>query len=127
MITSSAPNHWRDLQSQVARILNECGFTVEIEKTVKTVRGNVELDVYAKETVDGRRYSIICECKRWSSRVPQEVIHGFRTVVSDIGANIGYIVSMRGFQSGAFKASELTNIELVTWEEFQSVFEQSWL
>lgn len=32
-----------------------------------------------------------------------------------------------GFQSGAYEASELTNLELVTWEEFQAKFEESWL
>lgn len=32
----------------------------------------------------------------WRSRVPQNVIHGFRTVLADIGANVGYIVSMAG-------------------------------
>jgi restriction system protein len=127
MITTSTPDDWRDLQTQVAKILEECGFSVEIEKKMQTVRGDVELDVYAEETIDGRRYLVICECKRWNSRVPQEVIHAFRTVVSDMGVNIGYIVSMRGFQSGALKASTLTNIKLVTWEEFQNIFEQSWL
>jgi restriction system protein len=127
MLTTSIPTDWRQLQSEVGRILEECGFTVEVEKTVQTVRGEVELDVYAEEEVRGRRYSIICECKHWKSRVPQNVIHAFRTVVADIGANIGYIVSSSGFQQGAFKASDLTNVSLVTWEEFQNAFERTWL
>lgn len=96
-------------------------------KRVQTVRGDVQLDVYADEEVHGRSYSIICECKHWKLRVPQNVIHAFRTVVTDIGANIGYIVSLSGFQQGAFKASDLTNIKLVTWEEFQNTFERTWL
>jgi restriction system protein len=53
-------------------------------------------------------------------------IHAFRSVVNDLGANIGYIISLRGFQSGAFKSSKLTNVELVTWEEFQQRFFESW-
>jgi restriction system protein len=55
------------------------------------------------------------------------VIHSFRTVVSDIGANIGYIIAPSGFQSGSVNASEFTNIKLVTWEEFQNEFEETWL
>lgn len=74
----------------------------------------------------GRKLLIACECKYWQSRVPQNVIHSFRTVLADIGANVGYIVSMVGFQSGAFKASELTNIELLTWKQFQKAFEDTW-
>lgn len=126
MITERIPDTWQDLQNQVAQILEECGFNVEVEKTVSTARGEVELDVYAEETIRGRKYSIAVEGKHWKNRIPQNVIHGFRTVVADIGANSGYIVSLNGFQSGAFSAADLTNLELITWEEFQSKFFESW-
>jgi len=126
MITTVIPDNWQQLQIEVGRILEECGFRVEVEKKVQTVRGQVELDIYAEERVDDRKYSIICECKYWKSRVPQTVIHGFRTVMADIGANVGYVVSLAGFQEGAFKTSEMTNVELVTWEEFQAAFEKTW-
>lgn len=126
MITSKAPDTWQSLQTEVGRILEECGFGVEIEKKIQSARGTVELDVYAEETVRGRKYAIACECKHWKSRIPQTVVHGFRTVVQEIGANIGYIVSMEGFQSGAVAAGDLTNLKLVTWQEFQDIFEESW-
>lgn len=126
MITRSAPDSWRALQTDVGRILSECGFAVEVEKKVDSARGSVELDVYAEETVRGRPYVIACECKFWKSRISQAVIHGFRTVIQEIGANVGYIISMEGFQSGAVAASELTNLKLLTWEEFQNLFEESW-
>lgn len=126
MITKKIPDTWHALQNEVGRILEESGFTVEIEKKVTTARGEVELDVYAEEIVRGRKYSIAIECKHWKNKVPQTVIHGFRTVVSDIGANVGYIVSLNGFQSGAFSASDLTNLELVTWEQFQNSFLETW-
>jgi len=126
MITRSIPDSWQALQTEVGRILSECGFAVEVEKKIGSARGAVELDVYAEETIRGRRYAIACECKYWKSRIPQAVIHGFRTVVQEIGANVGYIISMEGFQSGAVAASELTNLKLVTWQEFQGLFEESW-
>lgn len=127
VITSQPLADWRDLQEQVAAILRECGFEVEVEKVIRTARGDTEIDVYAEEMVKGRKYVILCECKHWLARVPQHVIHAFRTTVADVGANAGYVISSSGFQSGAFKASELTNIDLVTWHEFQSRFEESWL
>lgn len=127
MLTSRIPTDWRDLQESVAAILRECGFSVEVEKLMETVRGNVEIDVFAEEQIHGRRYVALCECKHWIARVPQTVIHGFRTVVADTGANVGYIVSLAGFQSGALTAAELTNIRLVTWEQFQEAFEATWI
>ncbi|MEP2773117.1 MAG: restriction endonuclease [Fulvivirga sp.] len=126
MITNLTPDTWRDLQTEVGRILEQCGFSVEIEKKAATARGRVELDVYAEETIKGRKYSIACECKHWKANVPQTIIHGFRTVVSDLGCNIGYIITTSDFQSGSLAASEMTNVELMTWENFQNKFFESW-
>ena len=126
MIMSKEPDSWQDLQNQVALVLEQCGFNVELEKKIETVRGDVELDVYAEEVIKGRKYSIAVECKNWSNNIPQHVVHSFRTVVSDLGVNAGYIVAKTGFQSGAFSSADLTNIELLTWPDFQSQFFESW-
>lgn len=127
MLTTREPADWRDLQTAVADILAQSGFSVQVEKVIPTVRGRAEIDVFGQENVEGRTYTVLCECKNWAARVPQNVIHGFRTVMVDSGANVGYIISTAGFQSGALTAAELTNIRLVTWLEFQSEFEQSWI
>jgi len=126
MITSRTPDSWRDLQNEVGRVLAECGFSVEVENTLTTVRGKVEIDVSAEEEIKGRRYTILCECKYWKARVPQAVVHGFRTVVADIGAHAGYIISSAGFQEGAFEAVAKTNVRLLPWTEFQETFEATW-
>jgi len=108
-------------------MLAQSGFSVQVEKVIQTVRGSAEIDVFGQEAVDGRTYTVLCECKNWAARVPQNMIHGFRTVIADAGANLGYIISTSGFQSGALTAAELTNVRLVTWPEFQAEFEQSWI
>ncbi|RXT40257.1 restriction endonuclease [Bradyrhizobium betae] len=127
MITSTTPSSWQDLQQQSARILAECGFAVEVEKKVKLVRGHAEIDVYAEETLKGRKYVILCECKHWKAAVPQTVVHSFRSVMADVGAHKGYIISSSGFQSGSRDAAQMTNVELVTWDQFQDAFQASWL
>lgn len=126
MITTKYPESWQSLQDEVGRILEECGFAVEVNKTLEMARGKVEIDVYAEELVRGRKNIIVCECKYWKSKIPQSVIHGFRTVVQEVGANIGYVVSLEGFQSGSYAANEFTNIQLVTWTQFQEAFLESW-
>ena len=127
LITTNLPENWRALQASVGEILSECGFDVEVEKSVLTVRGKVELDVHAIETVDHRTYTVACECKHWKSRVPKTIVHAFRTVVADLGINSGYIVSSNGFQSGAYEACESTNVRLLDWNEFQNQFLHTWL
>ncbi len=126
MITLLEPESWKDLQVKVAEILSECGFVTTVEKTVTTARGKVELDVYAEEEIKGRKYSIICECKYWKSDIPQTVVHGFRTVVNDLGSNVGYIITTSDYQKGAIQTAEFTNVKLLTWEEFQEMFFESW-
>lgn len=127
MITERQPEDWRELQSEVARILAECGMQAEVEKTVTLARDKADVDVVAVETVNGRTTTIFCECKLWKRSIPKNVIHGFRTVVEDGGANVGYVITSSGFQSGALAAADLTNLRLVTWPEFQAEFEGTWV
>jgi hypothetical protein len=127
VITEALPGDWRDLQVIVAAVLAECGFHVQTERPTATVRGVVEIDVYAEEQRHGRRIVVLCECKHWNTAVPQNIVHAFRTNVQDIGANIGYIIGSSGFQAGAYKAAELTNVQLLTWEQFQDEFENQWI
>jgi hypothetical protein len=126
MITEKTPSSWQELQTWTAQILQECGWKAETEVKVKTVRGKAEIDVLAIETVQGREYKTLIECKNWTARVPQNVVHGFRTVVADVGANTGYIVSKAGFQAGAYEAAANTNIKLLSWAHFQEAFEDQW-
>ncbi|MDW7730549.1 MAG: restriction endonuclease [Bacillota bacterium] len=127
MITNKVPVDWKDLQTQVALILEQSGLEVEVEKKIQSVRGVVEIDVYAKERIEKRDYLILVECKHWKERIPQTIIHAFRTVINDVGANIGYIISIHGFQSGSYNVSSSTNLSLVTWETFLTLFEKVWL
>lgn len=120
------PENWKDLQNKVGEILSQFNFKVDIERKVKSIRSEIEIDVYAEENIDNRRYLILCECKMWNSNIPQLYVHGLRTVINDIGANKGYIISTSDFQKGSINSVESTNVELLNWQEFQKVFFKSW-
>lgn len=126
MIYRNEPSNWKDLQDKVAEILIESGIYAESPKIIHSARNDYEIDVYAKERINSRDNIILIECKNWNSRVPQTIVHAFRTAMSDIGANVGYIISKKGFQKGAIQAAENTNIQLLTWNEFQELFENEW-
>lgn len=127
LINSISPSDWKDLQLQVARILHECGMQATTDQSIETVRGQVNVDVFAEDSgqIPAGRY--ICECKHWSSRVPKTVVHGFRTVVADFGANLGFLISSAGFQSGAYEAAEKSNVKLLDWQQFEDMFEERWV
>ena len=117
---------WRDLQDKASLILQICGCNSEVERKIKTVRGEVNVDVHAIDLTTSPNLTYLCECKYWSSAVPKTVVHSFRTVVSDHGAHIGFLISKNGFQSGAYEAAQNSNIRLVNWFEFQEVFVERW-
>lgn len=126
LITSRMPEEWGELEELVTAILNEAGLEAKRDVSLTLPRGSVDVDVLAEETHDGIVHRILCECKNWRTNIPREVIHAFRTVVGEAGANRGYIISRVGFQPGAIEAARSTNIELVTFAEFQKIYFAKW-
>ncbi len=127
IITNELPNNWRALQDEVAKILAECGLKAEVAKHIETVRGPVNIDVYAEDTTQTPTSIYLCECKRWKSSVPKTIVHAFRTVVLDYGANWGFIISSKNFQKGAYEAAANSNIKLLSWTSFQELFVDRWI
>lgn len=126
MIETDEPASWRDLQERVARVLREAGVVTAVEKVIRTARGEVSIDVWAHDPNATPSQTYLVECKRWRTRVPQTVVHAFRTVVGDSGANWGAIISAAGFQKGARVAAEYSNVRLLSWAEFQALFAERW-
>jgi hypothetical protein len=127
MLIYPTPNTWTDLQSTVAGILREMGFKTSSPKKLKLARGTVEVDVFSVDMTTEPNIVYICEAKYWNKNVPKTVVHAFRSVVSDSGANVRLIISKKGFQRGAQEAAEYSNIRLMTFEEFEKMFVDRWL
>lgn len=122
-IFCNTPSDWLDLQNKVAYVFCSCGYVVETPKKVRTVRGEVEIDVYAKSS----DMLICCECKNWNCNISQNTVFAFRTVLEDIGANKGIIIAKKGFQIGAYKTSRNTIIELKKWDVFLEDYKEKFL
>lgn len=125
-ITSDIPSDWKDLQNKVCKFLNEAGYESESPKTIKTVRGDVEVDVFSISN-DELIKQFICECKFWNTPVPKEKIHAFRTVVHDSGSMVGIFISKNGYQSGTYEAAYCSNVLLKDWDGFIKLIEDKWL
>lgn len=120
------PANWRELQDMAAQLFAETGCEVQVGRNLENVRGAKEIDVYVRDTSIVPAGMYLCECKHWQRAVPQEVVHAFRTVMQDVGAHHGYIISSGGFQSGAHEAARNTNLHLVTFPELQAIFFDRW-
>ena len=126
LIEAALPRRWTELQDGVGQILRECGLEVRINYPLTLARGTVNVDVHAYDGTTSPASTTIVECKLWRKRVPKQAVHGFRTVVSDAGANVGLLVSAAGFQRGAMDAVEHTNVQLVDWTQFQELYTLRW-
>lgn len=125
LIEGLPPGSWQELEVRAAQILRECGYDVEVQKNVQLARGDVDIDVWADDHSSPPNV-IAVECKHWSRPATKNVVHAFRAVVGDSGANIGLIVSSAGFQKGAIEAAIYTNVRLLRWDEFQAMFSVRW-
>jgi len=104
MIEEQPGTDWRDLQLRVAAILGECGLVCEVSKSLQVARGTVEIDVYATDPTTTPPAIYLCECKRWSTPVPQGEVQTFRTVVGDAGLTLGFSSRRRAFRPARSKS-----------------------
>ncbi|QCT96198.1 restriction endonuclease [Stutzerimonas degradans] len=126
MIEDPYPDDWRKLQTGVRKILRNIGLQAEVEVDVATPRGTINVDVLAVDTRSVDKIKYIVECKNWNNAIPQHVVHSFTTVMHEIGANIGFIISKHGLQSGAKQYTTNTNIVGLTYLEFQQRYFSVW-
>ncbi|WP_306546004.1 restriction endonuclease [Malikia spinosa] len=126
MIDHPHPTNWRELQAGVCRIFREIGLNAVAEKKLSTPRGEVEVDVYAVDESSVDKIQYIVECKNWQQAIPQTVVHAFTTVMHETGANLGFIVSQKGLQSGAVAYTDSTNIVGLTYLQLQERYMPVW-
>lgn len=126
LFINEIPKTWRSLQDDVCQLFNQAGYKAISPHTINLVRGTVEVDVWV-EAPDELLKTIVCECKFWDTPVPKEKVHAFRTVVNDSGASLGLLISKSGFQAGAIEAAALSNVKLLTWENFVEIIKNKWI
>ena len=82
--------------------------------TVHGVRTNHNVDVVVRSKHAGFEILWLTECKAWRTAVPKEKVFALRSIVEDTGADRGFLMAERGYQSGALEAARLTNVVLTS-------------
>ncbi len=117
--TDTTRADWRDLQTRVCNLFNTLGFSAKENVKVSGTRGTHDLDVHAEFYDGGFRFVIVVECKHWKTRVNKEKVLVLKSILDDIGADKGIIVSTSGFQKGARRYARKTNIKLLSFTELE--------
>lgn len=108
---------WYDFQERIAHHFRGLGVQAVTNKTIKGVRTDHDLDIYVTSKYLGTNIKWVVEAKYWQTKIPKEKVLALRTIVDDIGADKGFIISQVGFQSGSKEAALNSNIELLTFDE----------
>jgi len=120
------PASWQELEIMTELAFTEMGYESKRAHKLDTVRGSVEIDVYAVKRSTPIPTIVLCECKHWDKPVPQNIVHSFRSVCADSGAHFGLIISKMGFQRGAENSRSATNVHLMDFSSFQTTFFDEW-
>lgn len=112
---------WREYQEATASVFRRLGCNAQVNYPTKGARAAHDVDVYATFMRSGILCTWVIECKLWKTRITKEKVLALKSVIEDLGADRGIIVSEEGFQPGAQDAARGTNITLVTsLEEFET-------
>jgi hypothetical protein len=112
---------WYNFQEDICDYFKSLGFIAETNKTLNGARTDHDIDVFVKTKFIGQELIWIIEAKQWNSKVNKLQVLGLRTIVNDIGADRGFIISEKGFQKGAIEAADKTNIKLLTFAELKQL------
>lgn len=112
---------WHQFQEEISKYFCSLGVDAKTNVTVKGVRTSHDIDVLVKTKFLGQNIIWVVEAKKWKSKINKLQVLGLRTIVDDIGADRGFIISEKGFQSGAKESADKTNIQLITYEELKEI------
>lgn len=118
---------WRNYQKEAAVFFRSLGFEAKVEESIEGARGKHNIDVWVSGEVHGIQFKWAVECKNWKSNIPKEKVMALISIVQDIGADRGFLLSEVGFQSGAVRAAHKSNVTLTSIADLKNEAKESLL
>jgi len=112
------------------RLKKEFGYDIPVhhQKRYTSLAGNsYKIDVSYSFSLFDMNYLTLIECKYWNSSITREKIGYFKSILDELKAHKGIVVTTKGFQKGAITYAQSQNIGLVkitndkyfdTWSHF---------
>ncbi|WP_264273354.1 restriction endonuclease [Duffyella gerundensis] len=110
---------WYQFQEDIKSHFIALGAYAETNVKVEGARGEHDIDVLVKSKFLGGDVTWLIEAKDWKTKIPKEKALAFQAIVQDVGADRGFIISDKGFQRGAIKCVNKSNVSLRTFEDLK--------
>lgn len=118
---------WREYQEDAAAQFRALGLSAETEQWLDGTRTRHRVDVEVRGNRAGMTFLWVVECKYWNSRVPKAAVATLSSILQDVGADRGILLSEKGFQSGAKNLARNTNIALTSLDEMRVTTYHEWV
>jgi Restriction endonuclease len=115
---------WRDYQEQTAQLFRSLGYQAVTDQQLTGARGKHKIDVVIRFSKHAFSCLWIIECKLWARNVPKEKVLALQSIVEDVGADKGIMLSEKGFQSGCFACASRTNILLSSLSKLRGTHQE---
>ncbi|MFQ5751718.1 MAG: restriction endonuclease [bacterium] len=118
---------WQEYEKTVYDLFRSTGHRCQRDVIMPGARGSHQIDIVVSLSEPIGHHQWLVECKHWQRPVGKRDVHSFKTVIDDIGADHGYLLSEKGFQKGATEMARMLNISLYTLSELRELFIQEQL
>jgi restriction endonuclease Mrr len=98
------------------RLKAQFGYKIPVEhlKKFTSAAGNVyEIDLSYQFNLFDMSYLTLVECKHWDSHVTREKVGYLQSIMDELKAHKGIVVTTKGFQNGAIEYAQSNNIGLI--------------
>jgi len=76
-----------------------------------------QIDISVRLNVGGEDILIIIECKKWNRKADVKAVEAFAGVKEDVSANLGIMISTKGFTKAAHNTAKAKGINLYRYED----------
>jgi len=118
---------WKEYQETAAAQFRALGLTAETDQRLVGARGQHDIDVAVRGNRAGMEFLWVVECQRWKTNVPKSAVATLSTIVQDLGADRGIILSEKGFQSGAIRLAQGSNVTLTSLAVMRDKTYREWV
>ncbi|CAI0961721.1 Restriction endonuclease [Serratia plymuthica] len=112
-------SQWYKFQEDIKEHFESMGATANTNVALQGVRAKHDIDVLVEAQFLGTEVKWIIEAKKWKTRIPKEKVMALHSILLDVGADKGFIISEVGFQKGAHESAVKTNVKLLTFKQLK--------
>jgi Restriction endonuclease len=110
---------WQEYQTLASASFEAMGCSVAVDGRLQGARSAHDIDVVVRFTRWGIDQLWIVECKHQRRKVTKSAVETLKSIVSDVGADKGFLLSESGFQPAATASADKTSLSLLTLRDLQ--------